>query len=141
MKCDPANKDACQPPVIVRDLMILAPEGVHSEGTVKEALDDMVSEGVVSSPVTDVDAQFVGTVSESELNRKVSGRGHDPAKEPLDQQMDTLSAYCFEDDTIDTAQQKMEEKNLKQLPVLSREFTLLGTITIEMIRAAATKAL
>jgi CBS domain-containing protein len=33
---------------------------------------------MTSSPVTDKNGQLLGTVSESELSRKVGGFGHDP---------------------------------------------------------------
>ena len=42
---------------------------LRSEASVQEACDELRSEGITWSPVTDKNGQLLGTVSESELNR------------------------------------------------------------------------
>jgi CBS domain-containing protein len=83
--------------------------------------------------VTDKDGQLLGTVSESELNRKVGGFGHDPKIELAQTELDQETIYCFEDQTIAEAEKLMQEGNLSQLPVLSREKGMIGIVTLEDI--------
>ena len=48
---------------------------LRPEASVQEACDELRSEGMNWSPVTDKNGHLLGTVSESELNRKVGGFG------------------------------------------------------------------
>jgi hypothetical protein len=59
---------------------------------------------MTSSPVTDKDGQLLGTVSASELNRKVGGFGHDPKIELAQTELNQETVYCFEDQTIAEAE-------------------------------------
>jgi CBS domain-containing protein len=72
-------------------------------------------------------------VSESELNRKVGGFGHDPKTELAETELNREAVYCFEDQTIAEAEKLMREGNLRQLPVLSREKRMVGIVTLEDI--------
>ena len=88
---------------------------------------------MTSSPVTDKDGQLLGTVSASELNRKVGGFGHDPKIELAQTGLDQETVYCFEEQTIAEAEKLMRARNLRQLPVLTREKRMLGIVTLEDI--------
>jgi CBS domain-containing protein len=103
------------------------------EASVQEACDQLRSEKMTSTPVTDTNGRLLGTVSESELNRKVGGFGHDPKIELAQTELDREAFYCFEDQTIAEAEKLMREKNLNQLPVLTREKRMVGTVTLEDI--------
>jgi CBS domain-containing protein len=72
-------------------------------------------------------------VSESELNRKVGGFGHDPKIELARTELNQETVYCFEDQTIAEAEKLMRVGNLSQLPVLSREKRMVGIVTLEDI--------
>jgi CBS domain-containing protein len=41
--------------------------------------------------------------------------------------------YCFEEQTIAEAEKLMRARNLRQLPVLTREKRMLGIVTLEDI--------
>jgi CBS domain-containing protein len=101
--------------------------------SVQEACDELRSEGMTSSPVTDKDGQLLGTVSASELDRKVGGFGHDPKLELAQTELNQETVYCFEDQSIAEAEKLMRERNLRQLPVLSREKRMVGIVTLEDI--------
>jgi CBS-domain-containing membrane protein len=103
------------------------------EASVQEACDELRSEGLTSSPVTDKHGRLLGTVSASELNRKVGGFGHDPKIELAQTELNQETVYCFEDQTIAEAEKLIREGNLRQLPVLTREKRMLGIVTLEDI--------
>jgi CBS domain-containing protein len=115
-------------------------EIVHGEAktlgsmvSVQEVCDELRSEGMTSSPVTDSNGQLLGTVSERELNRKVGGFGHDPKIELAQTELNQETVYCLEDQTLAEAEKLMREGNLRQLPVLTREKRIVGIVTLEDI--------
>ena len=101
--------------------------------SVQQACEQLRSEKTPSYPVTDKNGELLGTVSESELNRKVGGFGHDPKTELAQMELNQETVYCFEDQTIAEAEKLMREGNLHQLPVLTREKRLVGIVTLEDI--------
>jgi CBS domain-containing protein len=120
-------------PRTLREIVLGEAKTLRPEASVQEACDELRSEGMTSSPVTDTDGQLLGTVSESELNRKVGGFGHDPKTELAQTELNQETVYCFEDQTIAEAEKLMREGNLRQLPVLTREKRTVGIVTLEDI--------
>jgi CBS-domain-containing membrane protein len=106
---------------------------LRPEASVQETCDELRSEGITVSPVTDKNDRLLGTVSERELNRKVGGFGHDPKIELAQTNLNQQALYCFEDQTIAEAEKLMREGNLRQLPVLTREKRMVGIVTLEDI--------
>ena len=99
--------------------------------SVQEACDELRSEGMTSSLVTDNNGQLLGAASE--LNCKVGGFGHDPKIELAQKELNQAMVYCFEDETIAEVEKLMRARNLSQLPVLTREKRLVGIVTLEDI--------
>jgi CBS domain-containing protein len=117
----------------LKEIVLGEARTLRPEASVQEACDELRSEGMTSFPVTDTDGQLLGTVSESELNRKVGGFGHDPKIELAQTELNQETVYCFEDQTIAEAEKLMREGNLRQLPVLTREKRTVGIVTLEDI--------
>src|ERR1700738_5416903 len=86
-----------------------------------------------SSPVTDERGELLGTLSKNKMNRNVGGLGHDPKTEPVEAHIEKDNAYCFEDQTIAEAEQMMLNAKIGEVPVVTREKLLVGTISIEAI--------
>jgi len=63
----------------------------------------------------------------------VGGLGHDPKTEPVQAQIEKNNLYCFEDQTVAEAEQMMLNANVGEVPVVTREKLLVGTINIETI--------
>jgi CBS domain-containing protein len=120
-------------PRTLKDLVQRREKLLAPETSVQEACDQLRSEKIDSSPVTDQNGQLLGTVSESELNRKVGGFGHDPEAELTQTELNQETVYCFEDDTLAEAERLMHVSNLSQLPVLTREKRMVGIVTLEDI--------
>jgi CBS domain-containing protein len=120
-------------PRTLKEIVQVEAKALGPEVSVQEACDELRSEGMTSSPVTDKDGRLLGTVSESELNRKVGGFGHDPKIELAQTELNQETVYCFEDQTIAEAEKLMREGNLRQLPVLTREKRMVGIVTLEDI--------
>ena len=74
----PVNRAEESAPRTLKDLVQREVKTLSPETSVQEACDQLRSEKITSSPVTDQSGQLVGTVSEIELNRKVGGFGQRP---------------------------------------------------------------
>jgi len=120
-------------PKTLKEIVHVEAKTLGPEVSVQKACDELRSEGLTSSPVTDKDGQLLGTVWASELDRKIGGFGHDPKIELAQTELNQETVYCFEDQTIAEAEKLVREGNLSQLPVLSREKRMIGIVTLEDI--------
>ena len=134
MKTESAVDQVKEPaPKTLKEILHVEAKTLGPEVSVQEACDELRSEGMTSSPATGKDGQLLGTVSASELNRKVGGFGHDPEIELAQTELNQETVYCFEDQTIAEAEKLMRERKLRQLPVLTREKRMVGIVTLEDI--------
>jgi len=101
--------------------------------SVKTALAEMEARAMGSSPIIDQRGELLGIVSKDEMNRQVGGLGHDPKTEPVEAHMEKTNPYCFEDQTVAEAEQMMLNANVGEVPVVTREKLLVGTINIDAI--------
>jgi len=116
----------------VKDIIKPA-KSISNKVSVKAALDEMQARAIDSSPVIDQRGELLGTLSKNKMNRNVGGLGHDPKTEPVEAHIEKNNAYCFEDQTIAEAEQMMLNANVGEVPVVTREKFLVGTINIDAI--------
>jgi CBS domain-containing protein len=129
----PGNQAEASAPRTLKDLVQPEAKTLSPATSVQEACDQLRSEKIASSSVTDQNGQLIGTVSESELNRKVGGFGHDPKIQLTQTELNQETVYCFEDEALAEAERLMHLNNLSQLPVLTREKRMVGIVTLEDI--------
>jgi CBS domain-containing protein len=120
-------------PRILKEIVHGEAKTLRPEASVQETCDELRSEGITSSPVTDKNGHLLGTVSERELNRKIGGFGHDPKIELARTGLNREIVFCFEDQTIAEAERLMRAGDLRQLPILTREKRMVGIVTREDI--------
>src|SRR6266699_7090725 len=116
----------------VKDIIEPA-KSIFNKVSVKAALDEMHTRAIDSSPVIDQRGELLGTVSKNKMNRKVGGLGHDPKTEPVEAHIEKNNPYCFEDQTVAEAEQMMLNANVGEVPVVTRENLLVGTINIKRL--------
>ena len=115
----------------VKEIMEPA-NAVSSEASAEAAIDEIAADNSESAPVTDTEGKLLGTVSTDRLNRKVGGLGHDPKTTAVKPEIEE-SACCFEDQTIDQAEQVMRKAKMQELPVVNRDKRLLGKTNLGKI--------
>ena len=93
----------------------------------------MQARAIDSSPVIDQRGELLGTLSKNKMNREVGGFGHDPTTEPVEAQIEKDNPYCFEDQTVAEAEQMILHAKVGEVPVVTREKLLVGTINIAAI--------
>src|SRR6266550_8057972 len=108
-------------------------ESIFNKVSVQAALDEMQARAINSSPVIDQRGELLGSVSKNKMNRTVGGWGHDPKAEPVEAQIENHNPYCFQDQTVAEAEQMMLNARVGEVPVVTREKLLVGTIHIEVI--------
>ena len=116
----------------VKDIIEPA-KSISNKVSVKAALDEMQARAIDSSPVIDQRGELLGTVSKNKMNRNVGGLGHDPKTEPVEAHIEKNSTYCFEDQTIAEVERMMLNAKVGEVPVVTREKLLVGTINFEAI--------
>src|SRR5213079_1321231 len=108
-------------------------KSIFNKASVKTALDEMQARATDSSSVIDQRGELLGTVSKNKMNREVGGFGHDPKTEPVEAHIEKNNPYCFDDQTVAEAEQMMLDAQVGEVPVVTREKLLVGTISIEAI--------
>ncbi len=108
-------------------------KSIFNKVSVQAALDEMQARAIDSSPVIDQRGELLGTLSKNKMNRNVGGLGHDPKTEPVEAHIEKNNPYCFDDQTVADAEQMMLNAKVGEVPVVTRQKLLLGTINIEAI--------
>src|SRR6266496_2869356 len=108
-------------------------KSIFNKVSVKAALEEMQARAIDSSAVIDQRGELLGTVSKNQMNREVGGFGHDPKTEPVEAQIEKNNPYCFEDQTVAEAERMMLNAKVGEVPVITREKLLVGTINFEVI--------
>jgi len=116
----------------VKDIIEPA-KSISNKVSVKAALDEMQARAIDSSPVIDQRGELLGTLSKNKMNREVGGLGHDPKTEPVEAHIEKNNPYCFDDQTVAEAEQMMLNAKVGEVPVVTREKLLVGTINIEAV--------
>ena len=116
----------------VKDIIEPA-KSIFNKVSVKAALEELQARASDSSPVIDRRGELLGTVSRNQMNRKVGGFGHDSTTEPVEAQIEKNNPYCFEDQAVAEIEQMMLNAKVGEVPVVTREKLLLGTVKIEAI--------
>ena len=106
---------------------------VPHKASVNTALKVLEAQNTGSSLVTNETGKLLGNLSKDQVNRKVSGYGHDPKTTPVEPQVEEPAARCFEDQTIGEAEKVMLEAKVDEAPVVTQEELLLGKATLGTI--------
>ena len=101
---------------------------VQHNATVAEAVRAMATHNVGIVNVLDGD-RLVGVFSERDVVRRVVDRGLDPARTPVGDVMTTALVVAEADEDYQSAMRKMDQANIRHLPVVS-EGRLLSVISI-----------
>ena len=108
---------------------------IQRGSTVAEAVRTMAANNVGIVAVLDGD-RLVGVFSERDVVRKVVARGLDPARTPVADVMTARLVVADADEDYQSAMSKMDQANIRHLPVVSGE-RLLSMLSIrDLMRIA-----
>jgi len=113
----------------VSEVMTRHVEVIDSDAPLKEAASKMKTLDVGLIPVCDGD-KLRGLLTDRDITVRGVAEGYDPSKTKVADIMSTDLAYCFEDDEIDAALNLMEKRQIRRLPVISRQKQLVGIVSL-----------
>jgi len=112
-------------------------EAVRPDHTLEEAAETMRRCDVGPLPVCEGD-RLVGMITDRDIILRSVAQGEDPSRDLVRDVMTTEVIACFEDQDVAEAARLMQDKQIGQLPVLSRNRRLVGIVTLgDLARAGA----
>jgi CBS domain-containing protein len=91
-----------------------------------QAMDEL-DVGVI--PVCDGD-RLVGMVTDRDITLRVVAQGRQPAQTPLRELMSPDVQTCREDDDLEEAAMRMEQAQIRRLPVIDDDGRLVGMLSL-----------
>ena len=113
----------------LRELMTTDVEVVGPTDSVFEASKKMRDLDIGGLPVCD-GRRLVGMITDRDITIRATAEARDPNKTNVSECMTPEIVYCFEDQSEDEAERIMGEKQIRRLPVLSRDKELTGIISL-----------
>ena len=113
----------------VNEIITHDPQVIRPETALIEAAQKMKSLDIGMLPVCDGD-RLVGVITDRDITVRGVAQGYDPKTARVQEVMTPEVIYCFDDEDVKEAAKKMEEKQLRRLPVLNREKRLVGIVSL-----------
>jgi CBS domain-containing protein len=113
----------------LKEIMTTDVEVITPESSVTEAAKKMRSLDVGALPVCD-GRRLVGMVTDRDITIRATAEARDPDSTLVRDCMSPELVYCFEDQDIQEAERLMQQKQIRRLPVLTREKQLAGIISL-----------
>jgi CBS domain-containing protein len=113
----------------LREIMTLDVEVVDSKAVLKEAAAKMKRFDVGVMPICDGE-KLKGMLTDRDITVRATAEGRNPSKTKVSEIMSTDPAYCFEDQEVEEAVSLMEVKQIRRLPILSRDNRLVGIVSL-----------
>ena len=113
----------------INEIITHDPEVIRPETALIEAAQKMKSMDIGMLPVCDGD-RLVGVITDRDITVRSVAQGHDPKIVRVSEVMTPEVIYCFDDEDVKDVAKKMEEKQVRRLPVLNREKRLVGIVSL-----------
>ena len=113
----------------VNEIITHDPEVIRPETALIEAAQKMKSLDIGMLPVCDGD-RLVGVITDRDITVRGVAQGYDPKTARVQEVMTPEVIYCFDDEDVKEAAEKMEEKQVRRLPVLNRQKRLVGIVSL-----------
>lgn len=115
--------------MLVREIMTRGVETASPGQAIGDAAKQMDDLNVGVLPVSD-HGRLVGMITDRDLTVRATAAGKGPTDCRVGDIMTTEIDCCFEDESLDAAVEKMEARQIRRLPVLSRDGELVGMLSL-----------
>lgn len=116
----------------VKDIMTSNVEVVPPECTVQEAAQLMKEMNIGALPICDGD-RLKGIVTDRDICTRIVAEGKDPTYSTVTEAMSEGLVFCFEDDSVEHATRRMENKKVGRILVLNHEKRLCGILSLKNV--------
>jgi len=123
----------------IRELMTHNVVVVGPDDTLQTAARKMQERDIGFLPVCD-GQRLIGTLSDRDITIRAVAEGRDPRSTPVREFASPQSVWCFDDEKVGEAAQRMQEKQVRRLMVLRREDKrLVGIVSLGDLAANGTR--
>jgi CBS domain-containing protein len=113
----------------LKDIMSTEVEIVRPDASIQKAAEKMRSLDVGALPVCD-GRRLIGMVTDRDITIRATAAGRDPKTTLVRDCLSSEPVYGFEDQDLEDAQTLMEQKQIRRLPVMSRDKELVGIVAL-----------
>jgi CBS domain-containing protein len=113
----------------LKDIMSTEVEIVRPDASIQKAAEKMRSLDVGALPVCD-GRRLIGMVTDRDITIRATAGGRDPKTTLVRDCLSSEPVYGFEDQDLEDAQTLMEQKQIRRLPVMSRDKELVGIVAL-----------
>jgi CBS domain-containing protein len=115
--------------MLIREVMTEEAECTRPDATLMEAARRMRELDVGSLPVCDGD-RLKGIVTDRDIVLRSVAEGHNPSEHTVRDAMTEELFYAYEDQDVDELTKIMKQKQIRRVPILSREKRLVGIVSL-----------
>jgi CBS domain-containing protein len=115
--------------MLIRELMTEGAECTRPDATLQEAAQRMKELDVGSLPVCEND-RLAGMLTDRDIVVRSVAEGHDPSRHRVRDAMTEELFYAFEDQDVEELTKIMKQKQIRRVPILSREKRLVGIVSL-----------
>lgn len=122
----------------VKDVMTTQVEVVRPDASIQEAAEKMRALDVGALPVCD-GQRLAGMITDRDITIRATAQARDAKTTPVRDVLSPELVYAFEDQDLEEAERLMQEKQIRRLPVLSRDKQLVGIVGLADVAAEGGK--
>ena len=124
----------------LKDIMSTEVEIVRPDASIQNAAEKMRSLDVGALPVCD-GRRLIGMITDRDITIRATAAGRDPKTTLVRDCLSSEPVYGFEDQDLEDAQTLMEQKQIRRLPVMSRDKELVGIVALGDLAAKVAAAM
>jgi CBS domain-containing protein len=113
----------------LKDILTKDPQVISPDAMICEAGKLMKERDFGMLPVCD-GHRLVGAITDRDLAIRAIAEGRDPLKTKVRDVMTREICWCFEDETLEEVAVRMEEKQIRRMPVVDRNKRLVGIASL-----------
>src|SRR5437870_2890142 len=113
----------------VKEVMTQRAEFVDPATSLMEAAQIMKNFNIGALPVGEND-RLIGMVTDRDISVRAVAEGRDPKTTSVRDVMSHGIIYCYEDDNVEDAANKMEDRQIRRLAVLNGKKRMVGLISL-----------
>jgi CBS domain-containing protein len=115
--------------MLLRDMMTTRVEDIPADATLMQAAAKMKRLDIGAIPVREND-RIVGMITDRDIAVRAVAEGRDPNKMAVSEAMSRNIAFCYEDESVESAAKLMKEKQIRRLPVFDRSERAIGMVSL-----------
>jgi CBS domain-containing protein len=116
--------------MFVREIMTDRVKFIDPDATLTKAAEMMDDQNIGVLPVCH-DSRMLGILTDRDIVVRSISAGQDPNSTYVREAMTTPVIICFEDQPLEEATQLMAKHQVRRLPVLNRQFSLVGILSTD----------